>query len=105
MYKIITSARKTDDLSIGFDRDSERRKMVLSNNQKNKGKYHVTIMLKNIFGFAEQQAKCTYGLGYKLTITRKSDNAVLNKGNAISNTKIKITSIDWYVPLNTPSLG
>ena len=26
MYKLITSARNTDDLSIGFDRDREKRK-------------------------------------------------------------------------------
>ena len=60
-------------------------------------------MLKDIFGFAEHQEKGTYSLGYKLTITRNSDDAVLNKGNAINNAKIKIISIDWYVPHYTPS--
>ena len=34
------------------------------------------IYLKDIFGFAEHQGKATYGLGYKLTLTRNSDNAV-----------------------------
>ena len=33
-------------------------------------------MLKYIFGFAEHQEKEIYGLGYKLTLTRKTDNAV-----------------------------
>ena len=47
MYKLITSARNTDDLSIGFDRDRERRKRELTNNKNIKGKYHVTIMLKD----------------------------------------------------------
>ena len=28
-------------------------------------------MLKDVFGFAEHQEKATYGLGYKLTLTRK----------------------------------
>ena len=105
MYKLITSARNTDDLSIGFDRDRDRRKRELTNNKIIKGKYHVTIMLKDIFGFAQHQEKGTYGLGYKLTLTRNSDNAVLNKANATKNGKIKINSIDWYVPHYTPSLA
>ena len=105
LYKLINSARNTDDLSIGFNRDRERRKRELTNNKIIKGKYHVTIMLKDKFSFAEHQEKGTYGLGYKVTITRNSDNAVLNKGNAVNNAKIKINSIGWYVPHYTPSLA
>ena len=56
------------------------------------------------FGFAEYQEKGKYGLGYKLTLTRNSDNAVLNKGNAINNAKIKINAIEWYVPHYTHSM-
>ena len=104
-YKLITSARNTDDLSIGYDRDRARRQRELTKNEIIKGKNHVTIMLKDISGFAEHQEKGTYGLCYKLTLTGNSDNAVLNKGNAINNAKIKINSIDWYVPHYTPSLG
>ena len=51
-----------------------------------------------IFGFAEYQEKATFGLGYKLTLTRNSDNAVLNKGNALNNGKIKTNAIKCYVP-------
>ena len=47
-------------------------------------------MLKDIFAFAEHQEKATYGLGYKLTLTRNTDNAVLNKDNAINKAKFKI---------------
>ena len=97
MYKLITSARNSDDLSIGFDRSRDRRQ-ELTNNKNIKGKYHVTIILKDIFGFAERQEKGAYGLGYKLTLTRNIDNAVLNKGSAINNAKVKINSIDWYIP-------
>ena len=103
MYKLITSARNTDDLSNGFDGDRERGQRELTNNKKIKGKNHVTIMLKDIFGFAEHQEKGTYGLGYKLTITRKSDNAVLNKANATNNAKVKVNNIDCYIPHYTPS--
>ena len=62
-------------------------------------------MLKDNFGFAEHQEKGTNGFAYRLTFTRNSDNAVLNKGNAIHNVKIKINSIDWYIPNFTPVLN
>ena len=104
MYKLLTSSRDSDDLSIGFDRDRNRRKRELSNNKNIKGKYHMRIYLKDIFGFAEHQEKATYGLGYKLTLTRFSDNAVLNKTNATAIGNIKINSIEWYVPHYTVNL-
>ena len=104
MYKLLTSSKGSDDLSIGFDRDRNRRQRELTINKTQKGKYHVRIYLKNVFGFAEHQKKGRYGLGYKLTLTRKTDNAVLNKDNAIANGRIKINAIEWYVPHYTPSM-
>ena len=65
MYKLITSSRDTDDLSIGVDRDLARRQRELTINKKQKGKCYVTIMLRDIFGSAEHQQKATYGLGYR----------------------------------------
>ena len=47
-------------------------------------------MLKEIFGFAEPQQKATYGLGYKLTLTRNKDDAVIDKTNTIADARIKI---------------
>ena len=41
----------------------------------------------------------------KNVLTRKSDNAVLKKGNAIDNAKLKINAVEWYVPHYTPSLS
>ena len=104
MYKLLSSSKGCDDLSIGFDRDRGRRQRELTNNKTQKGKYHVRIYLKDVFGFAEYQEKGTYGLGYKLTLTRNTDNAVLNKGNAINNGKVKINALEWYVPHYTPSV-
>ena len=104
MYKLLTSSKDSDDLSIGFDRNRDRRQRELTNNKKNKGKYHIRIYLKDIFGFAEHQEKGTYGLGYKLTLTRNTDNAVLNKDNAIVVGRVKINSLDWYVPHCSPNL-
>ena len=104
MYKLLSSSKGSDDLSIGFDRDRTRRRNELTNNKNIKGKYHIRIYLKDVFGFAEYQEKGTYGLGYKLTLTRNTDNAVLNKGNAINNGKVKINALEWYVPHYTPSV-
>ena len=68
MYMLLSSSKGSDDLSIGFDRDRNRRKRELTYNKNIKGKYHLRIYLKDIFGFAEYQEKGTYGLCYKLTL-------------------------------------
>ena len=104
MYKLLTSSKDSDDLSIGFDRNHDKRKRELSNNKNIKGKYHIRIYLKDIFGYAEHQEKGTYGVGYKLTLTRNTDNAVLNKDNIVVNGRVKINSLDWYVPHHSPNL-
>ena len=98
MYKLGTGAKDSDDLSIGFDSSRDRRKQDLTNNKNVKGKYHVKIMPKDIFGFAEQQEKATYGLGYILTLTRNKDDAVIDKAAAIADARIKIDHIHWYIP-------
>ena len=104
MYNLLTSCKDSDDLSIGFDRNRGRRKNELTDNKTIKGKYHIRIYLKDIFGFVDHQENGTYGLGYKLTLTRNTDNAVLNKDNAVVNGRVKINSLDWYVPHFSPNL-
>ena len=96
MYKLITSTEDTADLSIGFDRDHDRRQRELINNKIVRGKYHMRFMLRDVFGFAEHQEKGTDGLGYKLTITRNSDNSVLNK--QIQRAMLKL---QWYLMVCT----
>ena len=104
MYKLLTSNNDTDVLSIGFDRNRGRRKNDLSNNKSNKGKYHIRNYIKDIFGFAEHQEKGTYGLGYKITLIRITDNTVLNKAVATNNAKVKNNGLDWYVLHYSPNL-
>ena len=104
MYKLLSSSKGSDDLSIGFDRSRDRRKQELTNKKNIKSKYHLRIYLRDNFGFAGYQEKGTYGLGYKLTLTRNTDNAVLNKDNAANNARIKINTLEWYIPHYTPSL-
>ena len=104
MYKLLASSKDSNDLSIGFDNNRKRRKDELTLNKNIKAKYHVKIMLKDVFGFVEHQEKATYGLGYKLTLTRNKDDAVIDKANAIADARIKIDHIHWYVPHYTPSI-
>ena len=103
MYKLLTSSKDSNDLSIGFDNNRNRRD-ELALNKNIKGKYHLKIMLKDVFGFAECQEKATYGLGYKLTQTRNKDDAVIDKAGAIAEARNKIDHIHWYVPHYTPSM-
>ena len=104
MYKLITSSKNSDDLSIGFDRSRNRRRDELALNKNIKSKNHLKIMLKDVFGFAEHQEKGTYGLGYTLTLTRNKDDAVIDKVNGIADARIKIDHIHWYIPHYTPSI-
>ena len=103
MYKPKNTPKHAYDLSLGFDRDRGRRQGELTKNKNIKGKHHVRFILEDVFGFADYQEKATSGLGYKLTLTGNSDNAVLNKDNATNIGKIKINSIEWYEPHYTPS--
>ena len=102
MYKLITSSKDGDDLSIGFDRNRNRRD-ELAENKNMKGNYHLRIMLEDIFVFAEQQEKATHGLGYKLTLTLNKDETVIDKAAGIADARIKIDHIHWYVPHYTLS--
>ena len=105
VYKLKTSARNNDNLSIGFDRDRNRRQRELTKSKILKSKFRVRIMLNDTFGLADYQERATYVFGYKLPLIRNVDNAVLNKGNAINNAKIKINAIRWYVPHYTPNIS
>ena len=104
MYKLITSSKDSIDLSVGFDYSRNRRRDELALNKNIKGEYHVKIMLKDIFGFVEHQEKASYGLGYKLTLTRNKADAAIDKADAIANARIRIDNIHWYVPHYTPSI-
>ena len=104
MYKLLTLSKDSDDLSIGSDRNRGRRKNELSNNKSIKSKYLIRICLKDIFGFAEHQEKGTYGLVYRMTLTRNTDKAVVNKTAATNDAKVKKNTFVWYVPHYIPNL-
>ena len=103
VYKVITSNRASDDISTGFIHDRNMRRDELTGNKNIKGKFHVRITLKDVFGFAEHHEKATFVLGYKLTLTKIKDDAALDKAAAIADARKKIDHIYWYVPHYTPS--
>ena len=92
-------------MSISFDSDRGRRQGELPNNKTQKGIFHPRIYLKHIFSFAELQEEGTFGLSYQSTLTRSTENAVLNKDNAINSAKIKIFATEGYVAHYTPSIA
>ena len=104
MYIIITRAKDSDDLSIGFDRDRASGRDELAQNKSTKCESHLRIVLKEVFGFAENQEKATYGLGYKLILTRNKDDAVIDKAAGFADARIKMDHIHWYVRRFTPSI-
>ena len=65
----------------------------MTNNKNAKGIFHLRIFLRDVFGFAEHQEKATYGLGYKLTLTRNKEDDIIDKANGIVNARIKIVQI------------
>ena len=109
MLKFLSSGRDSDNLSIGFHRNIEERE--LTNNKTRKGSYRVRFYLKDIFGFAEHQDNCTYGLGYKLILQRNSDNHVLghragtNAENLALAGRVIIEDLSCVIPNLIPSLS
>ena len=68
------------------------------------GNFHVRFMLKDIFGFAEDQEKSTFGSGYKITLTRIIDEAVFDKAAGFADPRDKNDHLYWYVPHYIPSI-
>ena len=60
-------------------------------------------MLKDVFGFAKLQEKTTYGVGYKITLTKNKDEAVLNKAEENADTRTNVDNIHWCIHRYPPS--
>ena len=104
MYTLISSAEDTNDLSIGLDHSHNRTRDELTSIKNRKGKYHLRITLKDVFGFAKHQKKATYALGYNVTLTTNEDEAIIDKPPGSPDAGIKIDHIQWYKSHYTPSI-
>ena len=56
-YKILTSAKNTDDSSIGFDRDRNERQRQLTNNKTQKGNFHLRFFQKIVLVLLKTRKK------------------------------------------------
>ena len=63
MYKLISSCRYIDDVSIVSHRSSEVQEGELTNNRTTERKNHVGKYSKDVFCSAENQDNSTYDLG------------------------------------------
>ena len=79
------------------------KKADIASDKNIKDNYLLRFMLKDIFLFAEHQEKAFFGLGYKLTLTRTKNDAVIDKDADISDARFKIDQIHWFVPHYIPS--
>ena len=105
MYKLLTSSEDSNDLFIGFDQSRNRRE-ELAANKNVKGKFNLKILLKDVCGFAACQEKATYGLGYKLTLTRNKDDAVIDRAGVLLMLELKmIISIGMYPIIHLPFIN
>ena len=57
MYKLLTSSQQTTQLMFGFEESTTVRRQQLTNNKTEKGTFFVRIILKDLFGFADQEKK------------------------------------------------
>ena len=62
-------------------------------------------MLKNDFGFAVHREKSSNGFGFRLSITRNKNTAVLIEFGAFADGRSQNDNIHWRVPDYTPSIS
>ena len=112
MYKLISSSRDSDELPKGFHRSIEARERQLTNKKLTERKYHVRIYSKVVLNFADRQDKCSYSLGYELTLRRYRNNHVLShpaRANDAENVALAgsfiIDVISLYVPRYTTNIS
>ena len=103
LIKLSTSTQQTSQLMYGFEESTAIRRQELTNNKNEKGTFFVRIILKDLFGFADQE-KTTYGLGYTLTLKRNTNNDAILRGNAVDAAKEVVKDIFWYIRHYVPNL-
>ena len=67
------------------------------------GSFSFSIKLENLFGFCEDYDKVVYGMQYKLTLVRKSNDDAIFKVAATAKGKVELTKVAWVVPSAHPN--
>ena len=102
MYKLLCTQIGVSELMYGFEIDNEKRERQLTNDKNERGTFFNRILLRDIFGFADQE-KITYGLGYQLILKRNTNNDAIFRTIG-DEAKIVINQIEFCVPHFTPSI-
>ena len=101
MYSFTLKSRDSDAFSIGFPKNFGARVREITDNKRSTGNCHVRK--KDLSRFAERQETAAYGLGYKVTFQRISDNFVLSH-EARTDAELLVlegtvnwNDLSWYV--------
>ena len=102
--KFISSCRNRNFMSFGLDHDKDRLQQGLTNLKATMVFKQVRNLLKDVYGFAENQESVTCGLECSMTRERREDDAVLNTGSWTAYFESVIRAKLWYVPPFTPKV-
>ena len=71
MYKLITSPRDYKDLSVEFARETESDEEERASDIKRFfGRFHLKILFKDVFCFAEYHEKSMFGFVFEVTMKK-----------------------------------
>lgn len=90
-------APNTSDTVFG-DRAWARRKEYIIGKSDPVGSFSFIIEMEDIFGFAEDYDKVTYGMRHKLTLVRKNDDDAIFKHAGVAKGKVQLTKLAWLMP-------
>ena len=113
MYKLLSAEDTelgeyfTKDTNAGAINTKLRNRLI--NDNDSKGTLVTTIPLKDIFGFCAHQSKITYGLGFNVSLKRRSSDYAIFRTKAdgaagADVSRLIIRNISLYVPFYTLSL-
>ncbi len=96
-------APNTADSQVINDKGYEAIKKYIIGKSVPVGTFSFIVELENVFGFAEDYSKVTYGMRQKLSLVRKGDNDAILRATATGAGKVKLTKIAWLMPRVLPS--
>ena len=79
------------------------RQRFLIQNHYPKGSFQCVISMRQIFGFADDYTKVTYGMRYTLQLICKDDNDALFRTAAAGVGKVVLSKLAWVVPIVQPN--
>ena len=72
-------------------------------NNVNRCKFHVRILIGDVFGSVDPQKKATYALEFVFILYRKIDSVILGQNAATTDRETSIHDIYWFISNCTPN--